>query len=135
MGVGQEIPPIPTVFEGANKRRAGRVRLMKVRSTLGEVLDVSVTGCRLRSRRRPRCSAGDVLELAIVGLDGPIGVRARVAWVRRAGLRAHELGVHFVEPDSESRRALALLARTAPSNETFHRAVTFRREDPLRRAG
>jgi hypothetical protein len=127
MGVGREIPPIPTVFSGANKRRAGRVRTMMVRSTLGDVLDLSATGCRLRSGRKPRCAKGDELRLTIAGLDGPISTRAQVAWVRRAGLRAHELGVHFLDPDAEARRGLAALARTAPSNETFHRAAVFRR--------
>ena len=91
MGVGRELPPIPTVFAGANKRRAGRVRLALVRSTLGDVLDLSATGARIRSPRAPRCAAGDELRLTIAGLEGPIATRALVAWVRRAGLRRPRL--------------------------------------------
>jgi hypothetical protein len=127
MGVGREIPPIPTVFEGSNARRAGRVRLSSVGCTLGEVLDLSATGLRLRAARRPDYPAGAELNVQLEGVDGPFKVRCRVAWVKRAGLRRHEVGLEFIDPDAATRRSLADLARTAPSNETFHRVQSYRR--------
>ena len=127
MGVAKELPPIPTVFEGSNARRAGRVRMEMVSSTLGDVLDLSATGMRIRCARKPDCSAGSELDVELEGLDGSFQVHAKVAWVKRTGLRKHEVGLEFVDPDTEVRKQLAGLARTAPMNETFHRALDFRR--------
>jgi hypothetical protein len=127
MGVAKELPPIPTVFAGSNARRAGRVRMEMVSSTLGEVLDLSATGARIRCSRKPDFAQGSELSVELDGIDGPFAVQAKVAWIRRAGLRKHEAGLEFVEPTDEVRKQLAALARTAPMNETFHRALDFKR--------
>jgi hypothetical protein len=127
MGVARELPPIPSVFGGANARRAGRVRIEDVSCSLGEVLDLSATGLRLRCTRRPEIHAGDALELELDGIDTKIRVKARIAWVRRTGLRRHEIGLEFIDPAPGTRAALAALARTAPMNGSFHRAPDMRR--------
>jgi hypothetical protein len=127
MGVARELPPIPTVFGGSNCRRAGRVRIEEVGCTLGEVLDLSATGLRLRCARRPEKHAGDELDVELDGVDGAFIVRVRVAWVRRIGLRRHEMGLEFISPDARTCEALAALARTAPMNESFHHPADFRR--------
>jgi hypothetical protein len=98
-----------------------------VSSTLGEVRDLSATGVRIRCSHKPECSPGSEMDIELAGIDGPFTVRARVAWVRRAGLRKHELGLEFLNPSEETRRSLAALARTAPMNETFRRATQMRR--------
>lgn len=98
-----------------------------VTSTLGEVLDLSSSGVRIRCGRKPEFRAGSELDVELNGIDGPFEVHAKVAWVRRAGLRRHEAGLEFLNLTDDARKQLAALARTAPMNETFHRALDFKR--------
>ena len=105
----------------ARSRAAGRVRCQMTFCDLGEVVDLSAKGARVRSRRRLRLEAGQPISLTIDGLDGPIEVRGKVAWARRAGFFKHEVGVEFDELGTGVSRALAALARTVTLNDSLLR--------------
>lgn len=115
MGAARELPPPVGVFD-ANGRQHGRVRCMAIRTSLGEVLDLSASGARLRRRRKLRSEPGSMVNLEIQGLDGSIRVLARVVWVRKMGLFRYEVGVIFEDISQQVRRALTAIARRAPSN-------------------
>src|SRR5689334_18649223 len=96
--------------ESANdpsSRRSGRVRCRMTFCDLGEIVDLSAKGARVRARRRPRGQAGDLIGVTIQGLDGPIEVQARLAWVRRAGFFRHEFGLEFEGVTESATRALS----------------------------
>jgi hypothetical protein len=127
MGAAREVPPVPQVFGGENARRGGRVRVEMVSSSLGDVLDVSSTGMRVRCKGGASCQKGDELVVRLEALTRPVDIKARVAWVRRTGFRRRELGLEFCEVPAEVRRELAQLARTAPLNTTLNQTAELRR--------
>ncbi len=96
----------------ADRRRHGRLRCADLWCSLGEPLDISASGMRLRHRGRLRSDADGLLR---VGLAMPSGARAdlcaRVVWTRRAGLfGGTESGLVFVDVDDATRRNLADVA-------------------------
>ena len=102
--------------EPKSKRpRRGRVTIEFARCSLGEILNVSPTGLRARfkgsSKNLPELEAR--LDMQVQTPDGPAFVRARVAWIRRVGLRKYDVGVHFVPADEQSAVKLRQLATMA----------------------
>ena len=103
----------------ANQRRHGRVVCRDVGCTLGEVLDLSASGLRVRAKGRPIVEAGDRFSLSIQTLDGPMLAPVQVAWVKRCGFRKHEIGITFGETGPALTQALAALARASANNEVI----------------
>lgn len=103
--------------ETENLRRHGRVKCHDVGCTLGEVIDLSASGVRVRSKGRMAVCKGDAFSMTIQTLDGPMLAPVRVAWVRRTGFRTHEIGITFGEAGPALRRALSALARASANNE------------------
>jgi hypothetical protein len=129
MGTARELPPIARTFGPDNARRCGRVRVQMITCSLGDVLDLSATGMRVRTRGRPP-EEGAVVGVRVEGLVRPVDVRATVVWVRKAGWRKLELGLKFEELSREDRSELAAIARTAPMNDVLGQPL-----DGHRRAG
>jgi len=92
-----------------NRRKQGRIRVQGIGTSFGKVLDLSAGGARLRAGRTVP-PEGATVELAIQTLDGPITLKARIAWVKRTGFLSSELGVEFIEVDAVARRAIADIA-------------------------
>lgn len=92
--------------------RAGeRFAAVGLSCPLGEVVDLSTTGLRARSRKRPEVRRGDMMTLLVESEAQQIRVTGRAAWIRRAGLRAFEIGVQFVDVRPGIAAALAQLAQ------------------------
>src|SRR5690348_4425909 len=106
MRVPRELPATLTL---PNARRHGRVRCADIQSSLGEVVDLSHSGARIKRKRRLGAGDGSMVNLEIDGLDGPIRVLARVVWTRRIGFFHHEVGVLFEDVSPEIRRALVTI--------------------------
>lgn len=102
-----------------NLRRHGRVKCQDVGCTLGEVIDLSASGLRVRAKGRVVVSKGDVFSMTIQTLEGPMLAPVCVAWVRRTGFRTHEIGITFREAGPALSRALSALARASANNEVI----------------
>lgn len=102
-----------------NLRRHGRVKCRDVECTIGEVLDLSASGLRVRAKGALALRQGDVFSMTIQTLDGPMLAPVQVAWVRRTGFRTHEIGITFRESGPALVRALANLARASANNEVI----------------
>jgi hypothetical protein len=129
MGTARELPPVAKTFGPDNARRCGRVRVEMITCCLGDVLDLSATGMRVRSKGRVP-QEGQTLGVRIEGMIKPIDVRATVVWARKSGWRKMELGLRFEDVTQEIRSELAAIARTAPLNEVLGKPL-----DGKRRAG
>lgn len=103
----------------SNRRRHGRVRCADIRCSLGEVLDLSGSGIRVRSRARP--AQGTPIDLTIHALDGPVTVRCVPRQEARHGPSAWDIGLEFTELTPHVRRALVELARASAYNEVLSR--------------
>ncbi len=117
-----ESGPEPLKFvpesDASQRRRHGRVRTEDVLSTVGQVLDLSASGMRIRCGRRTP-EVGTMMEVGIQGVDGPFLVRAKIVWVTRRGVLTSEAGLEFEGPDESIKAQLSLLARQAVAGATL----------------
>jgi hypothetical protein len=100
--------------EGVNRRRHGRVKCPGVKSSLGDVLDVSASGCKVQSRGRPAARVGEIVRINIRPIASePFEAYARVVWFQKVGLFRYHTGLCFEHITPEVRRGLASIASTA----------------------
>lgn len=81
-----------------NKRRHGRIRASMVPCSLGEVLDISISGLRIRARGKPPFARGHGMTITIATPAGLLAIDVGVAWARRVGWMHYEAGLIFVNP-------------------------------------
>ncbi len=94
-----------------NQRRHGRVRVQGLTCALGEVMDLSASGMRVRRRWKPPALKGVVENVRLVGDVGCIELQARVAWVARRGLLLYEAGFFFLDLHGDRKDALLEILR------------------------
>lgn len=104
------------------RRRHGRVRCLDIDCNLGEILDVSASGMRVRTNQRPP-TIGTSLTTTLTGLDGPVEFSGVVVWTKRSGFFKFEVGIEFRELSAQMRTALARLARASAHNESMRPAA------------
>jgi hypothetical protein len=100
----------------SDKRRHGRVMCQGITCSLGNVLDLSASGMRIKTRfKLPE--KGEVFVISIETMDGPLGVLGRVRWTKRRGLVMREAGVEFFDVGPRTRAILSQLAGRVAYNE------------------
>jgi hypothetical protein len=117
MGFWKEQPPSEP---SANARRGGRVRVEMIGCSLGDVLDISVSGMRAGLRGNAP-EQGAQMPVTVQGLTSRIELKGRIVWVRRTGWRRFEVGVNFEDVSDEARAQLVAIARAAPMNEQIRK--------------
>lgn len=100
-------------------RRHGRLACELLTSTLGEVLDISASGMRVRQSGRVHVVKGDEICITIQFGSSKIPVKVRVAWTRRSGFWSHQIGVEFIDLTDESRKVITQLSRLARKSRTI----------------
>lgn len=85
--------------------------MLSLRCNLGQILDLSATGLRVRRRWRMRPGSAWTIGLKGHAIGGPL--IGRVAWCRRIGFFQYEVGVEFLDPDPAIVYRLATLAGCA----------------------
>jgi hypothetical protein len=103
------------------KRKFGRLKCSMAHCTLGEILDLSAGGMRVRTRTRP--TAGQAIETVLLTQHGALPVRCTVRWVKRVRFFWFEAGLMFSELDANSRRVIGEFARIAADGETVRTQV------------
>ena len=121
MRVCRNMLPLPVTGFAESQRRSGRVRCRDLHCSLGEVLDLSAGGMRVRGRPDKALAVGVAVEVALLCSPFVVHLKARIVWVRKSGWRTQELGLMFLDLSAPSRRSLNDLAR----------AVTFLGEIPV----
>ena len=92
-------------YAGPERRRAVRVNVRQLKCNLGRVLDISSRGARLISRRKLR--GWHVIRL--FDRDGDVHIDVEVRWSRRHGLWKHEIGLQFLNVQSDIAAKLTAL--------------------------
>jgi hypothetical protein len=100
--------PVPTTTD---KRRPGRIRSELLDSCIGQVVELSGHGMRLRGSSLSHLKPGDGIELAVGSVRGEVTVQGWVRWTRRTGFFRREAGVEFANLTDRARRGLTALAR------------------------
>lgn len=91
--------PIPQVTRARsnNKRSAARVTCNAITCSLGEIINASIAGMRILSRRRLPIEKRDFITFEVNGPEGNFPLRAQVIWTKRRGLRKHEIGLELMD--------------------------------------
>jgi len=96
---------------GPGARRHGRIRCEILQCGLGEVMDISASGMRVRHCGRRIVKEGKVLNLLLKALDRTLPVTVKVVWVKRQGFMRYSFGVEFVDMTPEQAASIASFAR------------------------
>lgn len=99
--------------KGPERRGKGRVRCDLLLSTLGEIVDLSASGLRVRTRGSQSLQINDVIYLKLSAPEEELLVKVQVVWTRRTGFRKHEVGMHFLNPSPQLQSKLIQIARVA----------------------
>lgn len=73
---------------------------------LGMVEDISASGMRVKTKRRPPIKVGDKLALSLSTIDFMTHLHAEVVWITRRGWFSHEVGLRFVDVNEQTRAGL-----------------------------
>lgn len=75
------------------------------------MLDISVSGMRLRVPGKAKIASGEAIDVTLKGNPDDMNISTKVAWVKKSGFRSREVGLEFVGVDEKVRHALTVMAR------------------------
>ena len=91
-----------------DRRLYPRLRQALLETNFGPVLDLSLSGVRIRCAKPP---IGEV-DLELVGSGEWVPLRAEVVWVNKIGFRKHEAGLRFLDVTPETAQQLTRISLT-----------------------
>lgn len=92
------------------KRRKGRIQAGVIQTDLGEVVDLSESGVRIKRRGAAELTAGATLMLTLRGPAQTVTCPCRVVWTRKSGWFHTELGLEFLDLSETFARSLRQLS-------------------------
>lgn len=119
---GGSLVPHPPI-----ERKTERYRTFGLLCPLGEVLDLSSAGMKLRSGPRgPSFAKGESRRWSIEVGKESIFVDGIIRWKKRRGLRQVEIGIEFDELDDDARVLLEHIAKTGTMHESAGQSLRVR---------
>ena len=95
MGLLDQFANLPFLGRAQTPRAARRYRTEATHCGLGELADISATGCRVKCAAAPTLVKGQRFPLRVQSGSSALSLNAAVAWVRK-GAKGWELGLRFV---------------------------------------
>lgn len=105
----------------SEKRRGGRIACSALTCEVGEVRDLSSTGIKVHSKKKPKVVAGEERDLTLRAEDETAAVRVRCMWVRVDDACEFDSGWELVGADGALKRRLMEMAATAQASEGLSR--------------
>lgn len=81
-----------------DRREDKRVAQNELESSLGQVLDISVSGMRVVCRHVPK---DEQVDFQLNTTVDPITVTGKIVWTQRLGFRKHEIGLSFINASKD----------------------------------
>ena len=121
MRITRNMSPIAgsTRARSDEKRNRGRVKADLLMTNLGEAVEFSETGIRVRTSRFVNLAEGQEIALVLKGPDGKVACAARVCWLRPDGLFKRLAGLQFLDESPEFRQRVRGLAHSCMDMRTF----------------
>ena len=105
--------PVEALPDEGNQRKNGRIAAQDAHTALGQVLDISASGMRIRRRGRRPVSVGDAFLLDLYVCGRAVRLPVEVMRIQKAGWRTHDYGLRFGELPPEMRAQFGQVARMA----------------------
>jgi Tfp pilus assembly protein PilZ len=113
MGVGGGFGKFGRARAAMVARRDERYKTESLRCHVGQVVDISSSGMRVRCKEKPPFQNGGVVAFGITAGTQKLPVEGRIVWIRRASWRSseYEIGVEFRDQRPAVRAALSTMGR------------------------
>lgn len=105
----------PKLVNHDDRRAASRTDTQALSCDRGEILDLSKSGARLRTRWPWK--EGRTRPVTIVAHEFVVTLEARCVWAVKEGLFRHTIGLHFENVPAEKQQRLAEVASLFASRE------------------
>lgn len=105
-----------SLVRNEERRRAGRMRCDVAVQSIGEVVDLSGTGMRVRRGGLRTYRPGTCFHARLLHGEGELPIKCRVVRVRRLGFMRCELGIEFVDQSDEAIAKLRQIALASMSH-------------------
>lgn len=92
-------------------REHERVAAQGITCHLGQVLDISAGGMRVRTEGTPGVQKGDTVSFGVRSNRHKVSVQGQVLWTRRSGWKNYEIGVRWLDASPIHVELLLQLAR------------------------
>lgn len=125
--------PAAGTYRGGEKRRAERHKTDALGCELGDVVDVSELGMRIRCKSKPPIKVGQIFPMKLQSDSARLQVTAQVVRMVRVGFRGCELGVQFV--NLKPSVVAAILSLVMFGCIDFQAAAEARKRREVRNAG
>ncbi|MHC4991545.1 MAG: DnaJ domain-containing protein [Planctomycetota bacterium] len=96
--------------EAKRPRSAQRHQTNLIRCDLGDLLDLSQTGMRIKCDSKPPVKVGQMIQMTLRSPGDKLPVVGKIVWLRRKGLRAYQIGIMFVNVTRRQAENLESLA-------------------------
>lgn len=95
------------------QRRDLRFTTLGMSCPLGEIVDLSASGMKIRSTGKPNVALGQASKFVLRTSKQTLTVSGVVAWIRRRSLlsKQYEMGIRFTDARSGTREALVAFAK------------------------
>lgn len=111
MRYAKNLNPLSLTLTSSNNRSYGRINCRGIPCPIGEILDLSGTGMRLRLAKRVKLVEGELVPFDLATAEGMQKIKMRVKWVRKTGLREVQAGLEIEEASEAARKTLSELVR------------------------
>jgi len=114
------VPPDPDDSQSKREqRRRGRLNTERLTCKMGDIVDLSASGLRVRCKGKPKVQTGDLLDLDLKSLSWVVPIEAKVVWSKHTGFRQYEVGLELQNISEETNRDLLELIRESKSLESL----------------
>ena len=109
----EPLAPVRPERGNGNQRKNGRLTAQDAHTALGQVLDISASGMRIRRRGARAVRVGDRFLLDLYVCGRAVRLPVEVMRIQKAGWRSHDYGLRFGELPPEMRAQFGQVARMA----------------------
>lgn len=106
------LPKANTISQHDDRRDAGRIQCHELRTNVGEIVDASSTGLRIKGKLPNGSKPGDVVAVIVASDEESVQLSCEVRWIKKLAFRSMTFGVAFLEITEDQRRTLWQMIRT-----------------------
>ena len=106
------LPRHESISKHDDRRDAGRIQCRELRSNIGEIVDASSTGLRIKGKLPSGSRPGSTVSVVIASDEESLPLNCEVRWIKKMAFRSMTFGVSFLEISEDQRRLLWQMIRT-----------------------
>ena len=106
------LPKISDISVSDDRRDAGRIQCNELRTNVGEIVDASSTGLRIKGKLPSGTKPLSTVMINITSDIETMSLKCEVRWIKKQTFKGMSFGVAFLEISEDQRRQLWQMVRT-----------------------